>query len=87
MSPPFDIQKARTAFEKIKHKEHISTDYDVFAAATYLPPALDEIVRLRRECRECINANTYAQAKRIAELEEALRITQKKLDEMEEVRP
>ena len=70
----FNVQKAR---EICSIRAHVAETrcYDAKAdreAADMLPAALDEIVRLRRECRECINANTYAQAKRIAELEEAL---------------
>lgn len=91
----FDMEKARTAYEKIRCKEHIRTDYDVFAVATYLPAALDEIERLQRENLE-LNVATMGpdqtrahqgcvieeQAKRIAELEgNSLRS-----DELDEIR-
>ena len=68
----FDLKSAREALSRATERANVAIDIHHLAALTYLPAALDEIVRLRRECRECINANTYAQAKRIAELEEAL---------------
>lgn len=70
MSQPFDMQKAREICGRIKgYEDPDGGNCGDFEAAEMFPAALDEIVRLRRECRECINANTYAQAKRIAELE------------------
>ena len=62
-----DMQEARAAYEKIQHKAHICTDYDVFAASMYLPVALDEIDRMQSQ----IEADVRQQAEQAVSLDAA----------------